>query len=147
MINHAVASQEEALGALTEPEAVRQDWPWTLFSVEHVGQIVIVVPTIDGGMFRYAQLHTEVNVLRRKLEQSTIGGLILDLHALNYVGSEVIGAIIALARKVEDLGGRAVFCRVVPQLQEILTTMGLQRLWAIFPTREAALEEIAKRRH
>jgi anti-anti-sigma factor len=136
---------EEDASEPSEAVVDARDWRRPLFSVEHVGQTLIIMPTIRGGMFRYAQLQTEANALRRKLDQTSIGGLILDLHGLDYLGSEVIGAVVALARKVEDVGGRAVLCRAAPHLSEALTKMGLHRLWAIFPTREEALAAIRNR--
>jgi anti-anti-sigma factor len=116
-----------------------------LFSVEQIGQTLIVVPKISGKMFRYMQLRHEANALRRKLGQHSIDGLILDLHALDYLGAEVIGAVIALARKMEDLGGHTVLCCAAPQLTEALTKMGLHRLWTLFDTRKDALAAIQSR--
>jgi anti-anti-sigma factor len=145
MADQITAPLEEDAGPATTSDAEARDRPKTLFSVEQVGETLIVVPTIRGNMFRYAQLQTEANALRRKLDQTSIGGLILDLHALDYLGAEVIGAVVALARKVEDVGGRAVLCRAAPQLSEALTRMGLHRLWTVFPTREEALEAIQSR--
>ena len=124
------------------PEGDAHDWRRPLFSVEHVGETLVVMPNIRGNMFRYAQLQTEANALRQKLAQRSMGGLVLDLQELDYLGAEVIGAVVALARKMEDGGGRAVFCCAAPQLAEALTKMGLHRLWALFPTREAALAAV-----
>jgi anti-anti-sigma factor len=145
MADQTTAPMQDGNGAATMSDAEGGILRRTLFSVEHVGQTLIIVPTISGGMFRYAQLQTEANALRRKLDQTSIAGLILDLHALDYLGTEVIGAVVALARKVEDVGGRAVLCRAAPQLSEALTRMGLHRLWRHFPTREEALEAIQSR--
>lgn len=116
-----------------------------LFAVEHVGPTLIVVPKINGKMFRYTQLRHEANALRRKLSHSSFDGLILDLHALDYLGAEVIGAVVALARKMEDLGGQTVLCGASPQLLAALTEKGLHRLWTFFETRQEALSAIQHR--
>jgi anti-anti-sigma factor len=116
-----------------------------LFSIEQVGQTLIVVPRISGKVFRYTQLRNEANALRRKLSHHSIDGLILDLHALSYLGAEVIGAVVALARKMEDVGGRTVLCCAAPQLTEALTKMGLHRLWTLFDTRKEALLALKSR--
>ena len=116
-----------------------------LFAVEQIGQTLVVVPKISGKVFRYTQLRNEANALRRKLGHHSIDGLILDLHALNYLGAEVIGAVVALARKMEDVGGRAVLCCAAPQLTEALTKMGLHRLWTLFDTRKEALAAVQSR--
>lgn len=145
MADHVAAPQKEDLTEPPAPEGTFPEWRRPLFSVEHVGRTLIVMPTIRGNMFRYPQLQTEANALRRKLEQMSIDGLILDLHGLDYIGAEVIGAVVALARKIEDGGGRAVFCCAAPQLSDALTKMGLHRLWKLFPTREEAVAAIESR--
>jgi len=116
-----------------------------LFCIVQAGQTLIVIPKINGKVFRYTQLRNEANSLRRKLGHHSIDGLILDLHALNYLGAEVIGAVVALARKMEDLGGRTVLCCAAPQLTEALTKMGLHRLWTLFDTRKEALAAVQTR--
>ncbi len=145
MFDEIAISTGDAPGASSAAASGLLDWPWTLFSLETVGSTLVIIPTISGGMFRYAQLQTEANALRRKLDQSAIAGLIIDLQALDYIGSEVIGAIVALARKAEDMGGRAVFCSAAPQLTEIFTNMRLDRLWPLFATRAEALEAVQRR--
>jgi anti-anti-sigma factor len=106
---------------------------------------LVVVPKISGKIFRYTQLRHEANALQRKLGQYSVDGMILDLHALHYLGAEVIGAVIALARKMEDLGGRTVLCGATPQLTDALTNKGLHRLWTFFDTREEAFAAIQSR--
>jgi anti-anti-sigma factor len=145
MADRIAAPVEEITTETAPPEIEVRNWRQPLFTVEHVGRTLIIMPTIRSGMFRYAQLQTEANALRRELDHTSIGGLILDLHALDYLGSEVIGAVVALARKVEDVGGRAVLCRAAPQLSDALTKMGLHRLWKLFSTREEALAAIQSR--
>jgi anti-sigma B factor antagonist len=115
-----------------------------LFAVEQIGQTLVISPKISGKVFRYTQLRHEANGLRRKLGHS-VDSLVLDLHALDYLGAEVIGAVIALARKMEDLGGRTVLCCAAPPLTETLTKMGLHRLWSMFDTRDEALAAIQDR--
>lgn len=116
-----------------------------MFAVEQIGHTLIIIPNISGKMFRYTQLRHEANALRRKLSHGSIDGLVLDLHALNYLGAEVIGAVIALARKMEDLGGQTVLCGATPQILEALTQKGLHRLWTFFETRQEALAAVQHR--
>ncbi len=134
----------EDAGEQTAGSGVPRHGHRTLFGVEQIGRTLIVVPRISGKVFRYTQLRHEANALRRKLGHS-IDELILDLHALDYLGAEVIGAVVALARKMEDLGGHTVLCCAPPQLMEALTKMGLHRLWTFFETRKAALAAIENR--
>ncbi len=68
-------------------------------------ETLVIMPSIRGDMFRYAQLQTEANALRRKLDQRSIGGLVLDLQELDYLGAEVIGAVVALRAKWRTSAG------------------------------------------
>jgi anti-anti-sigma factor len=128
--------------ATTKTDVSQLDWLGTLFAIEHHGQSLIVVPTISGGMFRQSKLQAEANALRRKLDVSAIRRLVVDLHALNYVGSDAIRAVVALVRHMEEMDGRVALCCAGPQLKGVLTNMGLCRIWPLHPTRETALAAV-----
>jgi anti-anti-sigma factor len=122
------------------PEAPKPlEWLGSIFRIEGAGKTLIVIPVIDGCSFRYAQLQTEANSLRRKFEQSEFKHLVMDLRHLHYFGSELIGVLISLARKVTDDGGRAALCGASAKMQDVLKNMSLHKLWPYFATREDAL--------
>ncbi len=144
MSEELLTSANEADEAPTEQKPRDCEWFGTLFSLEAAGHAWIIAPQINGGAFRYATLQIETNALRRKLDEASFSALIVDLYALNYVGSEVIGALVVLARKAEDAGVSVVFCSASPELRDALANMGLHRLWTIFATRDEALKATAK---
>jgi len=133
---------DASAGATVQPEVKELDWLGTLFAVEHHGHSLIIVPTIRGGMFRHSKLQAEANALRRKLDVSEIRRLVIDLHALNYVGSDAIRAVVSLVRHMEEMEGRVALCCAAPQLKGVLTNMGLCRIWPLHPTRETALAAV-----
>jgi anti-anti-sigma factor len=128
--------------ATTKADLVNLDWLGTLFAVEQFGQSLVIVPKISGGMFRQSKLQAEANALRRKLDLSPIRRLVIDLHALDYVGSDAIRAVVSLVRHMEEMNGRVALCCAAPQLKMVLTNMGLCRIWTLHPTRETALAAI-----
>lgn len=115
------------------------EWLGKIFRIEGEGDTLIVIPVIDGCGFRYAQLQTEANSLRRKFELKEFKNLLMDLAHLHYFGSELIGVLIALARKVTDTGGKAAICNGSDKMLEVLNNMRLMKLWPHFKTREEAL--------
>ncbi len=119
-----------------------QDWLGTLFAIEYEQEALVVIPTIRSGIFRHAKLHIELNALRYKLLNCTAPHLVLDLSAMEYVGSEVICAVVALARQTESRGGRTALCCATSQMHAALKNLGLSRIWTIYPTREAALAAV-----
>jgi len=147
---HDATSEEAALlktdqtehDASPDPVA---DWLGTLFAIEHHGTTLVVIPQISDGMFRYEKLRTEASSLRRKLALPNLRGLVVDLHALGYVGWEAISTVVAFARDMEASGRPVAFCCPTPQVQQVLTSMGLSRIWRAHPTREAALAAVNSR--
>ncbi len=147
---HDATSEEAALlktdqkehDASPDPVA---DWLGTLFAIEHHGTTLVVIPQISDGMFRYEKLRTEASSLRRKLALPNLRGLVVDLHALGYVGWEAISTVVAFARDMEASGRPVAFCCPTPQVQQVLTSMGLSRIWRAHATREAALAAVSSR--
>jgi len=119
------------------------EWMGTLFHIERETDTLIVIPEITSA-FRYAKLQAEANALRRKLDDPSIHNLVVDLQGLGYIGSEVIGVIVSLARKTTDRGGTAVLCRASHNVKEMLQNMGLLRLWDHYDSRDDALRAASK---
>lgn len=102
-------------------------------------KILIITPVGDGHSFRYGDLQTECNGVRRKLEKPEVEHLVIDFSQLKYFGSEYIGALISLARLKSDLGGKAIFCAANEDMQRVLENMKLTKLWPYFDHFDDAL--------
>jgi len=139
------ATVDSPTRATTNLELSPLDWLGTLFAVEQEGPALIIVPKISGGMFRQSKLQAEANALRRKLDVAAVRRLVIDLHALDYVGSDAIRVVVGLARHLEETGGRVALCCPAPPLKGVLTQMGLSRIWPLHPTRAAALAAVEGR--
>ena len=82
----------DAVGPTTQ-DAESLSWHGSLFCIESVGRTLVIVPMLRRGMFRYATLQTEANALRRRIDElPRESSIIVDLHELDYLGSEAIGA-------------------------------------------------------
>jgi len=138
------SATRDAASAMRPPKDPELDWLGTLFTVERHGRTLVIVPTIESGMFRSTKLRTELDALHRKFDDFGIRRVVIDLQALQYAGAEAFGVVVALARKAEESGGWAVLCGARPHVQEALTNMGLNRLWPIYPTRDKALAAVDK---
>ncbi|MGE3314525.1 MAG: FHA domain-containing protein [Planctomycetaceae bacterium] len=131
------------LDAAPPPEEKKPlEWLGKIFRIEGEGNTLIVIPVIDGCGFRYSQLQTEANSLRRKFELKEFKNLLMDLSHLHYFGSELIGVLIALARKTTEGGGKAAMCSGSDKMLEVLKNMSLLKLWPYFSSREDALRSI-----
>ena len=117
--------------------------PLKIFKAEQVGPVVVVTPEGDGSAFRYQDVHMEANAVRGHLGKPGNDHLVIDLHKMEYFGSEFIGALVTMAREVRNRQGKAVMCAATPQMLDVLQNMSLFKLWPYHETREAALADVA----
>lgn len=106
------------------------------------GNTLVVIPNGEAVGFNSPELHRELTLVIRLLEDPHLQNLLVDLSAAPYFGSELIGAINRLVLKVRDLGGRSAVCSVSAQMRESLNLTKLDTLWVIYDTRQAALAEL-----
>ncbi|HVO52388.1 MAG TPA: STAS domain-containing protein [Thermoanaerobaculia bacterium] len=64
---------------------------------------------------------------------------VVDLGATDYVSSAGLRVLLMLAKKLAGGGGRLVLCGLNPQVRDVFEIAGLGALFAIHPTRAAAL--------
>ena len=64
---------------------------------------------------------------------------ILDLSAVTYAGSAVLGLMVNVRQRVKQGGGRLVLCGLSPRLVEIFKACCMERLFTISRTRADAL--------
>ena len=110
-----------------------------IFTAEQVDDVLIVIPSGEGSAFRYQDLHIESNAIRSHLLKGGCRHVIVDLHKMDYFGSEFIGALVSMLREVKGRGGRACFCAATPQMLQVLQNMSLFKLWPHLVTRDEAL--------
>ena len=116
--------------------------PLKIFVAEQIGPVVVVTPEGDGSAFRYQDVHMEANSVRTHMGKPGNDHLVIDLHKMEYFGSEFIGALVTMAREVRNRQGRAVMCSATPQMLEVLKNMSLFKLWPYFESREEAMAEL-----
>jgi len=113
-----------------------------VFRVEQEGNVMFVIPQGSEHSFRYQTVHLEYNAIYRLLDAPDVKHLVVDFGSVDYLGSVMIGVIIRLSRKVSDAGGKVVLCACSPQMQEVLESQNLHKLWPLYPTREEALQAL-----
>lgn len=64
---------------------------------------------------------------------------IIDVSAVNYMGSSVLGLFVNLRQHIKTHGGRLVMCGLSPRLTEVFMASSLQRLFTLRPTVSEAM--------
>lgn len=109
-----------------------------VFTVEHDRLTLIVAPRGDAIAFRESDVQGELETLCQLTQKADVQNLIIDWGSSNYFGTTMIGALVGVARKITEAGGRAVMCNASPQMQSVLKVMNLDKLWPLFDTLKAA---------
>ena len=114
-----------------------------VFETSRHGNVLVVTPVATKTSYRYQDVHLESNSVTRLLDDPELVHVVVDLNRINYAGSVVIGALVRMARKITEDGGRVAFCCVTEGMDDILRKMGLFRLWTKCETLDEALQLVA----
>ena len=114
-----------------------------IFSVEKIGNALVVAPSGDASSFRYQDLHQEANTIRGQISQQKAKHVVLNLRDMEYFGSEFIGALVSMLRETRMRGGKGYFCEANEQMLKVLQNMSLFKLWPYYETLDETLKSIA----
>ena len=101
-----------------------------------VGVVVLVgeVDIYTAPRFKEAML---------ELLDAGVGKLVVDLSAVTFIDSTALGVLIGGLRRVHDAGGVMAVVVATPAVQRVLTITGLDRVFSVHDTRDAALAALA----
>ena len=113
-----------------------------LFQVSAVGVVQVIrlaLPeSLDSGEFD--RLNDSVLAV---IGQSASGSWVVDLSALEYAGSSVLGLLVNIRQRIKQSGGRLVVCGLSALLIQIFRTCSLERLFVV---RRSLDEAVARAR-
>ena len=116
-----------------------------VFEVEHDHDTLIVVPQGDSLQFQEWELEESIFKLHDLFDELQIVNLVVDLGNRRYLGSIVIGAIMALSHKPRDRGGQTILCNASDSVREVMQVMKIDTVMPYVPTQEEALVQIRGR--
>jgi anti-anti-sigma factor len=67
---------------------------------------------------------------------------VIDLGAVTYMGSAVLGLMVNIRQRIKSGGGTVVLCAMTPQLFAVFQACSLHRLFTIVPNRDQALAQL-----
>ena len=73
--------------------------------------------------------------------------LIVDLSLVTIICSSLLGKLITLNKKVQSAGGTLRLCGVSPRLYEVFAITKLNKLFAIYDSRQQALQSVCPSRY
>jgi anti-sigma B factor antagonist len=107
--------------------------------VEHRGDVTILEPTQTIETLRWDLIEQAAQMVLAPIRAQP-GPVLVDLSAVNYFGSVFLSLLLRCWKVVSARGATMVLCCVSPQARELLRVTALDTLWAIYDTRQQAME-------
>ena len=79
------------------------------------------------------------DTIRKAIAEQPDSGWVLDLAAVNYMGSSVLGLMVNVRQTIKQAGGRLVLSAMSPRLGEIFRACSLHKLFTITQSREEGI--------
>lgn len=113
------------------------------FQIQWHGNTVVIAPTSGIETLRWDLIEQAADVLIKLLGQDETPMVVFDLSDVRYFGSVFLQLLLRCHTRVKPKGGELVLCGVSEMARELLRITALDTLWAIYDTRDEALEALA----
>ena len=104
--------------------------------------VVVRLPEVEYGSLDDTKLDRARRLLLDLANRPSPPHMIVDLAGVHYLGVGFIGIVVSAWAELNKLGRRLVLCGLNPYCSRLFRTLHLDRVFAIHPTSQAALEEI-----
>src|SRR5438552_13255161 len=112
------------------------------FLVERHGDVAVITPSPDVEKMPDNLMEQAAQMVLAPLRSDPPTGLIFDLSQVDYVGSVFLSFLLRCHKRVKEHGCEVVVAGASPRARELLHMTALDTLWALYSTREEALEAL-----
>ncbi|HUG89472.1 MAG TPA: STAS domain-containing protein [Planctomycetaceae bacterium] len=102
--------------------------------------VVTLLPGLNDAP--WSEIERVGNDLLDQVRNTPARAMIVDLTALNYMGSALVALIVRVWKVIKERGGQLVVVNRDPMVMEVLRIAGLHSLWTIVETREEAIDAL-----
>ncbi len=112
------------------------------FQLQWHGNTVVVQPTGDIESMSWELVGQAAEIVMDPIRDQEIPMVVFDLSDVSYFGSVFLALLLRCHKLVKGRGGELVLCGASKMAAELLRITALDTLWAIYDTRESALEAL-----
>lgn len=113
------------------------------FQLEWHGNCVVVVPANSVEDMRWETIEQAAEVVMAPLKDVATPMVVVDLTDVKYFGSVFLSLLLRCHKYVKMRGGELVLCGPSAMAKELLGITALDTLWAIYDTRQEAMNALA----
>lgn len=112
------------------------------FRLEWHGDTVVITPAANVEEMHWELIEQAAEIVMAPLRSQDVPMVVFDLTEVNYFGSVFLALLLRCHKFVKSRGGELVICGASKMAKELLRVTALDTLWAIYETREEALEAV-----
>jgi anti-sigma B factor antagonist/stage II sporulation protein AA (anti-sigma F factor antagonist) len=112
------------------------------FTLQVEGSTLIVAPTGPVSNLSGHEMQPEVSELMALFQKEQCRDVLIDMEKASFFGSVLLGALNSIFRQVRQRAGKMAICNLSGVGLEVVHVARFDTLWAVYPTREAALRSL-----
>lgn len=113
------------------------------FRIERHGEIAVVIPSPKVEEMHETMIQQAANMVVSSLMDDPPEGIVVDLSNVNYFGSVFVSFLLRCHMRAKKQGSEIVLAGASEPARELLHLLDLETLWAIYPTRQEAIEALS----
>jgi anti-sigma B factor antagonist len=106
------------------------------------GNAVVITPASNVEAMNWELIEQAADIVMAPLKKHQSPMVVFDLSEVNYFGSVFLALLLRCHTAVKSRGGELVICGASKMARELLKITALDTLWAIYETRDEALEAV-----
>ncbi len=112
------------------------------FELKWHGNTVLITPASDIEDLKWDLVEQAAEIVMSPIREQEVPMVIFDLSEVSYFGSVFLALLLRCHKLVKSRGGELVLCGASALAVELLRITALDTLWAIYDSREEALEAV-----
>jgi anti-sigma B factor antagonist len=112
------------------------------FQVKYHGEIALVIPSPEVEQLPESLMQPAASMLLSPLKEDPPSHVVVDLTGVRYFGSAFITFLLRLHLISKQRGSELILAGVNSRIRELLKTTALDTIWALYETRQEALDAL-----
>jgi anti-sigma B factor antagonist len=112
------------------------------FQIERHGEIALVIPSPKVEEMHETMISQAATLVVNSLKEDPPAGIVIDLSRVHYFGSVFVSFLLRCHMLAKKQGSELVLAGATEPALELLKLLDLQTLWAIYDSRQEALEAL-----
>jgi anti-anti-sigma factor len=113
------------------------------FQLEWHGNVVLIRPASNVESMRWDLIEQAAEIVMAPLRDQEVPMIVVDLSDVSYFGSVFLALLLRCHKYVKSRGGELVLSGASKMATELLRVTALDTLWAIYDTKEEAIDALA----